>query len=704
VDEEALAHELAATYAAESQERLEALTRLLLDLEQDRLTVPVATQIELIYREVHSLKGAARSIGVATTEAVAHTFEDQLATARGAASVSPPTVADWFAHLDQLRSTISGGDGDGAASTSIDPVDPEIASLRSSAASSVRIATERLDGLMEDLGSLIVAEQAREEALTQLSRLARELAMASRLDHDGRSVDALQLERMDFRERLQVSVRALEHLRTETHRQIQALDDDVRGLRMMPIKPLFLSFERMVRDLAVGAGKEVDLQVTGEETELDRAIVDDLRDPLVHLLRNAIDHGVETVEERVAAGKPATARIQLTAVPQGSQVVIMLEDDGRGLDHAGIARRAVKLHLLAPDEADGASQTELHDLLFRSGFSTRDEVSEISGRGLGLAIVREAIERLRGSVVVNDAGPALGTRFTITVPLTLATTRCFLLAAGSETYAIPIHAIKRIIAVERTEMRSVEGRPAIEIDGQAAGFFHLAAVLNRSEVEGADRLPTFVFESPAGPLAIAGDVIRGELDLVVKGFPPSFPATENLAGAATLASGEVVLVVDPGALVRSALLTQRDIPGIRTRSREVTVMRPRVLVADDSLTTRTLERSILQSAGYDVTVVPDGAEAWKSLQTLPFELLVSDIEMPGIDGIGLTERIRNDTKLRSLPVVLVSALAKPDERLRGLHAGADAYIVKRDFRQSDLVETVERLLGVTPRDVRGATP
>jgi len=692
MDEEALARELAATYSAESKERLEALTRLLLDLEQNRLTVPVATQIELIYREVHSVKGAARAVGVITTEAAAHVFEDQLAVSRGATSVSPPTVAAWFESLDRLRATIAGDGGDATADADV-RADPEIASIGPPTAGSVRITTQRLDGLMEDLGSLIVAEQARDEVLNGLSKLSRDLTMAARVDHQAGSVAAPQLERIDLHERLQVSVRALAGLRIETHRHIQALDDDVRGLRMMPIRPLFLSFERMVRDVALQAGKQVNLDVTGEETELDRAIVGDLQDPLMHLLRNAIDHGVETPEQRAAAGKPASATVQLAATAKGSQVVITLEDDGPGIDHVGIARRAVQLRLLSPEDAERASVAELNELLFKSGFSTKDAVSEISGRGLGLAIVRQGIDRLRGSVLVDGAASGHGTRFTITVPLTLATTRCFLLAAGSVTYAIPIRSITRIVAVERAAVRSVEGRPAIEIDGRAAGFFHLAAVLGRCEVEGADRLPTFVFESPSGLVAVAGDQIRGELDLVVKAFPPFFPPTPNLAGAATLGSGEVVLVVDPGELVRSALLAKGEIPGVRLGARTVVAARPRVLVADDSLTTRTLERSILQSAGYDVTVVPDGLEAWSVLQAQGSDLLVSDIEMPGIDGIELTERIRGDAKLKSLPVVLVSALAAPEERLRGLEAGADAYIVKGDFRQTDLLVTVERLVG-----------
>jgi len=701
VDEEALARELATTYRAESQERLEVVTRLLLDLEHDRLTVPAATHIELIYREVHSLKGAARSIGIATTEAAAHNFEEELAEASGATSVSPPRIAAWFEHLDRLRATIAGDIGDGAASPAA-PADPEVVPTGSSTGGSVRIATERLDRLMEDLGSLIVSEQATAEAVTGLSKLSRELTMAARLDRHGHSVETVRMELNDFRERQLASARTLEGLRIETHRQIQALDDDVRGLRMMPIQPLFLSFERMVRDLALQAGKEVNLQVTGEETELDRAIVDQLRDPLIHLLRNAVDHGVETIEERTAAGKPASAKVQLAAVRRGSQVVITLEDDGPGLDHGRIARRAVQLQMLNRQEANRATPAELTELLFRSGFSTKDEVSEVSGRGLGLAIVRQAIDRLRGSLAMDSVGPGLGTRFTITVPLTLATTRCFILAAGSETYAIPIHSVRRITVVDRARLRSVEGQPAIAIDGHAAGFFHLAAILRRTEVEVANQLPTFVFESPSGLVAIACDRIRGELDLVVKAFPPSFPPIANLAGAATLASGEVVLVLDPSVLVQSALLGRRQIPEVQIGGPAATALRPRLLVADDSLTTRTLEGSILQSAGYDVTVVPDGAEAWKALQTLGFELLVSDVDMPGIDGIELTQRIRNDMKLKSLPVVLVSALARPEDRLRGLHAGADAYIIKNDFRQSDLVETVERLLGAAPVDVRGA--
>ena len=684
--------ELAATYQAEARERLEAITRLLLDLEEKRTPADVPAQVELIYRELHSLKGAARSIGAAAPESVAHAFEESLAGVRGAKSVPRAKVAEWFEQLDRLRATIVEDGGPTAAGPPAANV-PEVGRISSAAVESgVRVATERLDHLMEDLGNLIVSEKAQEELVVGLSKLVREIGKsrgpADRVDSAARA-DA---ELAQFKDRLKASARGLDGVRVEMHRQLQALDDDVRGLRMTPIRPLFLSFERMLRDLAMESGKQIELEVTGEDTELDRSIIDQLRDPLVHLLRNAIDHGVESPDKRLSAGKLPHGRIQLAAIRRSREVVITIRDDGRGIDPALIRRRSVELKLLPPAEAEHLPDTEITDLLFQTGFSTHEAVSMISGRGLGLAIVRQAMDRVRGSVAVESAGPGQGTLFTITAPLTVATTRCFLLRAGAETYAIPIDAIQRIMLVDVGQVSRVEGRPTIAVDGRAALFLHLAALLNRKSVSYVHRLPVLVFDSASGLVAIAGDDIRGEQDLVVKAFPAALPLPPNLAGAATLASGEVVLVVEPTELVAHAMRSDADVPEL-TLPESAERHRPLVLVADDSLTTRTLERSVLLSAGYDVTAVADGTEAWRALQTLRFELLVSDIEMPGVDGVTLTERVRASPSIKDLPVVLVSALARPEDRLRGLDAGADAYIAKSDFRQTDLVETVDRLLG-----------
>jgi two-component system chemotaxis sensor kinase CheA len=684
MDEEALALELMATYRAEARERLEAVTRLLLELEREPASPRTQERIEQMYREVHSLKGAARSVSQSAMEAAAHAYEDVLFAARDRDSAEELPLRSWYTHLDRLAALLEAGPERKAGTGEVAAARTTTDTTAVPTDESIRVTTRRLDRLMADVGTLLVSEQAQMQTFRELSQLT---GRSWRKNAEGDSTEVTAL-----RERITPVVQALRQQRIEVRRHLQTLDDDMRALRMTPVRSLFYSFERMVRDLAEGSGKLVRLEVSGEETELDRGVLDGLRDPLVHLIRNAIDHGVEPPAERRAAAKPEQGTLRLSASRQGSRVVITIEDDGRGIDLLAVRQQAARRQPVRP----AANAVELLELLFQSGFSTREEVSEVSGRGLGLAIVRQGVQRLHGTATIARSEPGQGTAFQLTVPLTLATTRCLLLAASGNTYAVPLEAIHRTLAVTEAMAVQLQGQPAIPFEDRPARFFHLAALLHGSTVAASGRLPVLILDSRLGRVALAGDELRGEQELVVKQLPDGVPPTRCIAGAATLASGEVILVLDPSELVERALGTIAAVPGIRWNAAAAPApARLRILVADDSLTTRTLERNILQAAGYEVAVAPDGAEAWRLLQSQPFALLVSDIEMPILDGFALTERIRADARLRSLPIVLVTAKAAREDRVRGLQAGADAYIAKREFQQSELLDTVDRLLGRT---------
>jgi two-component system, chemotaxis family, sensor kinase CheA len=351
--------------------------------------------------------------------------------------------------------------------------------------------------------------------------------------------------------------------------------------------------------------------------------------------------------------------------------------------------------MLMPSEAEAMQDPQILDLIFKSGFSTRSQADEISGRGLGLAIVRQALESLHGRVLVESHAVGIGTTFEAAVPLTLATTRCVLVVAGSDTYAVPLEAIQRTAVIDAEEVVMVQGRPAIRFEDRPTPLVHLSSLLRGGAVATHPRVAALILESAHGRVAIAGDTLRGERELVVKQFPTILPTLiACLSGAAVLTSGEIVLVVDPADLVQRALNLGPGASGFVLAAASIgPPTRPRVLVADDSLTTRTLERNILKAAGYDVADVPDGAEAMRILQAEAFDLVVSDVDMPQLDGIGLTQWIRAQPRISSMPVVLITAAAQADDRLRGLDAGADAYIVKRQFKQSELLEIVDRLLG-----------
>ena len=684
MNEEVLTKELMATYRAEARERLQAITRVLLDIERDPSGSERAQQVEHIFREVHSLKGAARSVSETAVERVAHAFEDAIVAARKRPTVEHLPLHDWYGHLDQLSGLIE---------HAVEAVPLE---------ESIRVGKPRLDRVMADVGALLVGEQARAQLVRDLTGLAESLTSAEQRWH--RSQAARQSggwpdDLHDVHQRLKLSIQLARQQQAEMRRQLDTLDNDIRELRMMTVGGLFRSFERMVLDLTRETGKRVDLELLGEATNVDKGVLDALRDPLVHLIRNAIDHGIETPAERESAGKPATAHLSLRAERGGNVVIITVSDDGRGIDLASVRGQAVRLGLLSIPQAAGLTGPEVFELLFRSGLSTRTEASEVSGRGLGLAIVRQAVERLRGQVVVERSGPQ-GTVFRLSVPLTLSTTRCLLVRALDGTQAIPLELIERTALIRPEQILTVQGQPTIRLDGRAVSLFWRERASPRVK----EKTPVVIFQTRGGLVAFPVDALLGEQELVVKPFPALLPPVPTMTGASTLPSGEVVLILNPIDLIdrherqaEEVLATLAAIAPSMSAAADQGgshQQRPlRILVAEDSLTTRTLVRNILLAAGYEVVVTPDGAGAWDALQTERFDLLVSDIEMPNLDGIALTERIRATPSLARLPVILVTARAAADDRVRGMQAGADAYITKGDFRQSELLDTLYRLLG-----------
>ena len=540
MNEEALTQELMVTYRAEARERLEAITRVLLEIERDPSGLERAQHVEHVFREVHSLKGAARSVSETAVERVAHAFEDAIVAARKRPTVEDLPLRDWYGYLDQLTALI-----EGAAA----PHDE-----------SIRVATPRLDRLMADVGALLVGEQARAQLVRDLTGLAESLTSAEqrwRRPQTGRQSGAWPDDLHAVHQRLNLSIQTARQQQAEMRRQLDTLDNDIRELRMMTVGGLFRSFERMVLDLTRETGKRVDLELLGEATNVDKGVLDSLRDPLLHLIRNAIDHGIETTAERKSAGKPATAHLSLRADRGGNVVVITVSDDGRGIDLSGVRGQAVRLRLLSTAQAEGLSAPEVFELLFRSGLSTRSEASEVSGRGLGLAIVRQAVERLRGQVVVERSGPQ-GTVFRVSVPLTLSTTRCLLVRALGGTQAIPLELIERTALIRPEQILTVQGQPTIRLDGRAVSLFWRERASPRVK----EKTPVVIFQTRGGLVAFPVDALLGEQELVVKPFPALLPPVPTMTGASTLPSGEVVLILNPIDLIDRALSPAGIAPAI----------------------------------------------------------------------------------------------------------------------------------------------
>jgi two-component system chemotaxis sensor kinase CheA len=613
----------------------------------------------------------------------------------------------------------------------------------------VRMATTKLDALMAQVGELQVTRLGGEQRLTELGNLLdhlesweiewRKLRPRALTDlraeladsGDGKCASAARvLTYLEASEtRLHTAIAQLRGLRqrfeADNRRMAQVvadLEEDVRRTRMMPVSTVFETFPRMVRDLARELDKQVRLVIQGGEVEVDRSVLEQIKDPLTHLLRNSVDHGVEASQARLAAGKPAEGIITLAAAQRGDSITIEVRDDGAGINLAAVRAAAIAKGLVQRSEAEAMSDREALWLIFGSGLSTSQRVTTLSGRGVGLDVVRENIEKLHGIIDV-DTQPGHGTRFTLNLPLTVATTLCLLVQVSGQVFALPISNVVRIVRVRPAEIGRAGGYEAIIVDGRPIPLARLAAVLGLNGVgqandnhtrtdkqrSGADQkapsvpehLPVIILGSAERRVAFVIEALVGVQEVVVKSLPRPLLRVRYTAGATILGTGEVVIVLNVADLLRIAgrarpmavTLTKESVSEMEDKRRATEpAVSPVIVVADDSFTTRTLEKNILEAAGYRVRVASDGLEAWNLVQSEGADLVVSDVAMPRLDGFALTAKIRADERCKNLPVILVTSLESAEDREASIQAGADAYIVKSAFDQESLLSTIRRLV------------
>ncbi|MET0795366.1 MAG: response regulator, partial [Polyangiaceae bacterium] len=578
----------------------------------------------------------------------------------------------------------------------------------------VRIGHARLDTLLRQSSELTITRrrfEARREELSAtqetLSRLradwqASGIALRRFKQRSSREVEASvaaefpkRLERLFARtdEDLSRFSREVERISAALREDTKALDRaaspleaQIHQLRLLPFAQACEGLSRVVRDLSLVQQKQVDLKIIGAEMELDRAIVEGLREPLLHLVRNAIDHGVEPAEVRLRGQKPARATLTIAAIAAGDSVEVSVSDDGRGLD-----REAIRRGLRERGFRDESAGNELERAIFLPGFSTTRKVTDVSGRGVGLDIVKTAAERMNGSVAVTGDA-ASGTRFVLTLPLTLSTLRVLFVRVGSEVLALPSAAVEVLLRVVPSDLKYVAEKAVIAHRGAPISAATLATLLGLPLNERMPDAPLFavVLRAEGRRAALIVDEFLTEQDVLLKSLGPRVQDLIYVSSGTLLASGEVALVLKPQALLTAALdvSTFSSLGAERLQANA----RRRLLLADDSLTTRALERSILEAAGYDVIVAVDGQSAWQLLQERGADLLLSDVEMPRMDGLALTQTVRTSVRFRDLPVILLTSRDSPEDRARGLEAGANAYLVKSAFDQTKLLQAIEQLL------------
>lgn len=750
-------------FSLEAEAQTQVLSAGLLALERDPTQ---ADQLESCMRAAHSLKGAARIVGIDAGVSVAHVMEDCLVSAqegrlflrpehidallqgtdllmRIATPANAPQPADIEAYVALMARLL---DPAAAAIPVLPAAAPVMAELQleapkvevpvvsetvtvveSQPVESVaipkktkrttetgervlRVTAERLNSLL-DLSSKSLVETLRlKPHLATMQRLKRMQSNSLRAleNLNGHLKDhALSLEAQEALEDARRLLAESQQLLAEKNAELdefawqasqraQVLYDTALACRMRPFADVLTGQVRMVRDLGRSLGKQVRLEIEGEKTQVDRDVLEKLEAPLTHLLRNAVDHGIETPEQRLLAGKPEEGVIRLRASHQAGLLVLELSDDGHGVDLEKVRRSIVERQLSPPETAAQLSEEELLTFLFLPGFSLRDTVTEVSGRGVGLDAVQHMVRQLRGAVVLEQTA-GRGSRFHLEVPLTLSVVRSLVVEVGGEAYAFPLAHIERMCDLEATDIVQVEGRQHFWHEGRHVGLVAATQLLQRPASQGNQQtLKVVVIRERDTAYGIAVERFIGERTLVVLPLDERLGKVQDISAGALLDDGSVVLIVDVEDMLRSVdkLLNTGRLERIaRQGNQAAEAARKRILVVDDSLTVRELQRKLLLNRGYDVAVAVDGMDGWNALRSETFDLLITDIDMPRMDGIELVTLLRRDNRLQSLPVMVVSYKDREEDRRRGLDAGADYYLAKASFHDDALLDAVDELIG-----------
>ncbi len=680
--EQALRRQLSALFAEELADRVDELRRVAGELETQPSS---ADGLSALHRVLHVIKGASRSVGEEAIEGACHRLETELAESAIDHPLSLGAVYELADALDESRGALRSGaevapqrfEAIGRAGEAPVPRPVVPGPVLEDAGDTLRVASAALDALVSQSAEVLQARQTLAPALRVLEKLRDEARVAFGKATAGPVVDGRQWLRS-----IERSYRDLKASADRIARSSEILDDQIRRLRLRPFEEVVSGCARIVRDAATALGKQVVLTVEARGVQLDRVQVEGLRDVMVQIVRNAVTHGIEDADVRRAAGKPEHGTIAVEATPGGDALRIQVRDDGAGLDVAWLERMAISRGRPIGDPR------EMARMIFEPGVSSAPAITELAGRGVGLDVVRQRVERLHGSISV-DWVPNAGTTFTIDVPITVATLRSLILGASGSVYALPISAIERLVWVTAAKVQRGETRQLLRVGGDWLVVAPLGSVLGTGSSTATARTPGVVLSHGGRRVVIIADEILDTLELAFEPLDPRLGRVRCVAGATTLPDGSIALVLQAADLMDAALGTSFG----ETFTAPDASRPPRsVLLVDDSATTRALEANILRAAGYVVRTAFDGQDAWRQLAEASCDIIVSDVDMPNLNGIELAERVRATPDLATIPIVLVSARGSDSDKARGMKAGANAYLVKSSFDQTVLLETLTRLL------------
>lgn len=736
---------LLALFSLEVQTQAQVLTEGLLAFELGNGT---PATLESLMRAAHSLKGAAAIVQLAPMVKLAHVMEDAFVAAQqGRLSLDSPSVDALFGGVDLMMRLTAAPDGDtdawlarhradmetaqqriaalcnrthaatpaiaAAPVTATGPLPVEASPMPAVAASGSEIApapaappAQANDELFALAGQSRLLAHQLQPWIASLHRFKRQQASLFDALEDlneaiaatgdarliGRAQRAIARAR-PLKDSLRQRISEADHYERRATSIASRMMDEVLTLRMGRFAERIQSFPRMVRDLARDLGKDARLQVLGEDTLVDRSTLARLEAPLTQMLRNAVDHGLEDPGARVAAGKPAQGTVTLAARHRAGMLQIEVSDDGRGIDPEAVRAAVVRRGLASATVARDLGSDELMSFLFLPGFSMKDGTSEVSGRGVGLDVVHDVVNTQHGDVHVESI-PGQGTHVVLTLPLTQSIVRALIADVDGEAYALPIARVARVLRLPRAEVRTVAGGAAVLHEGEPLALVSATQVLGLGPARTEGDLTVVILGAGRERYAVAVDAVRGEQSLTVQPLEPIFGKLRDVAAGALLDDGSPVLILDVADVLQSIgkLLGAGALDAVAQAVAQPTAAR-RVLVVDDSLTVREMQRKLLSAHGYQVDVAVDGMDGWNMLRTGDYDLLITDVDMPRMDGIELVQAVRGEARLARLPVMIVSYKDRPEDRSRGLLAGADHYLAKGNFHDTALLDAVHDLIG-----------
>ncbi len=762
---------LLATFKEEANEHINVISAGLLELEKNPVLEVKNNIIEKIFREAHSLKGAARSVNISEIETICGSLESVFNAFKKNEIEPSPDIFDTLyittnfltKLLQAIEPPAEKSESEAAhrqavkLQTILDSIVTDNKSQKESSADNEQItqSSQKPEGLSEfSSGSkdfylpgdkIRVPARKMDEILSQAEEfLSAKLSIKEHID-ELQSFTNLLVEWKKEREKISryLSPTGYKHKSTEKLQKnvepiynnfekvieflkwndnyiktfernlipiikslkqqhhsfsimLDSMLDDMKKILMQPVSTILNVFPRVVRELAHNQNKKVELIITGSEIEIDRRILEELKNPMNHLLRNCIDHGIEKPDVRLNNNKSEKGLVRIDVTQkENNKVEIQISDDGSGINLKKVIDSAVKLGFITEDEKEKLSNEQTLSLLFLSGVTSSSIITDLSGRGLGLAIVREKVDNLGGNIYV-ETNEGIGSKFIIQLPLTLATFRGVFVRLGSDTFVIPTSYIEKAARIKQEEIKTVENKDTINLFGRVVSFIGLSDALgitknnNQPEINNG-YMQVVVLADSNTRIAFSVDEILGEQEILVKSFGRQLQQTKNISGATILGDGRVVPIINVSELLKSTVTSSSEIIS-RTSVKKESEKRRMILVVEDSITSRTLLKNILETAGYDVATAVDGIDAFTKLRSANFNLVVSDVDMPRMNGFDLTAKIRSEKKTAEIPVILVTALESKEDRERGIDVGANAYIVKSSFDQRNLLEIIRQLI------------